>query len=392
MSRYVTIKKNIGENKMENTSVVNPVFKNIKDFLADSEKNTLMEKCYSAIRENHERKFDSSLKRLDNEKFDAHFPLVSAVVLTANKFECDALNYLVSIQNGGEVYKRQDKIHIFEDIDMYSPVAYILKISSSYILHLLANETGSYTPGGSSDLVRYVSENKLLRPSCIMSFGICYGRDPGTQKIGDVIIPRKLYPWSIGQKFYEGRFEIKHDNFNLSLEDKFPKNNIYSTIAEYCDDDNGRTIEKNVDIKGEKFNFKISVYCGNISTGEAVVSSEEYKEKIRLATHNEKEMGGEMEGYGLAKECIYYAKIPCIIAKGICDWGELKDIEKVFSENHENYPEDLKDKLQAYAAFCSGISLLDLFLEEGDKFLSLNIINGLKKKGICSEYSSCCQG
>ena len=44
MSRYVTIKKNIGENKMENTSVVNPVFKNIKDFLADSEKNTLMEK------------------------------------------------------------------------------------------------------------------------------------------------------------------------------------------------------------------------------------------------------------------------------------------------------------------------------------------------------------
>ena len=100
MSRYVTIKKNIGENKMENTSVVNPVFKNIKDFLADSEKNTLMEKCYSAIRENHERKFDSSLKRLDNEKFDAHFPLVSAVVLTANKFECDALNYLVSIQNG----------------------------------------------------------------------------------------------------------------------------------------------------------------------------------------------------------------------------------------------------------------------------------------------------
>lgn len=371
---------------MECTVVNNPVFKNIKSFIEDNNKISLMEKCYKTIRENHERKFDRSLDCLENNEFDAYFPLVSAVILTANKFECDTLNYLVLKEKDGNVHKRRDKINIFKGRDIHSPVAYIIKISSSYILHLLANETGSYTPGGSSDLVRYISNNSLLRPSCIISFGICYGRDPDSQMIGDVLIPRKLYPWSVGQKIVEEDLIIKHDNFNLSLEDKFSENDIYSAIASYCDDDNGRISKKKIKIDGEDCSFSVKISYGNMSTGEAVVSSKHFKEQIINANHNVKEIGGEMEGYGLAKECIYYAKIPCVIIKGICDWGELKNIEKAFDENGVNYPEKLKDKLQAYAAFCAGIALLDLFFVERDKFLFLNIINWLKKQKICDKY------
>lgn len=371
---------------MGNAVTENPVFKNIKKFIEDEEKNALMEKCYSAIRTEGDRVFDRSLPYLSSNDFDAYFPLVSAVIFTANKFECDTLNYLVINQNGGTVHKRREKIHIFGNSDIHSPVAYILKVSSSYILHLLANETGSYTPGGSSDLVRYISGNPALRPSCIISFGICYGRNPDEQIIGDVLIPRKLYPWSIGQKVVEEELQIKNDNFNLWLEEKFDKNDIYSSIAMYCNDGDGRIIEKSIKINNEEIKFKINISYGNVSTGEAVVSSKILKDKIAAANRNEKEIGGEMEGYGLAKECVYYAKIPCVIIKSICDWGELKNIEKAFEENGVNFPNNLKDKLQAYASFCAGLTLLDLFLEEGDKLLTSSIINGLKEKYICNEY------
>jgi|GEM_PF-2187166 len=371
---------------MGNAVKENPVFKNIKKFIEDEEKNALMEKCYSAIRAEGDREFDRSIPFLTSNDFDAYFPLVSAVIITANKFECDALNYLVINQNGGIVHKRREKIHIFGNSDMHSPVAYILKVSSSYILHLLANETGSYTPGGSSDLVRYISGNSALRPSYIISFGICYGRNPDEQTIGDVLIPRKLYPWSIGQKIVEEELQIKNDNFNLWLEEKFDKNYIYSSIAMYCNDGDGRIIEKSIKINNEEIKFKINISYGNVSTGEAVVSSKILKDKIAAANRNEKEIGGEMEGYGLAKECVYYAKIPCVIIKSICDWGELKNIEKAFEENSVNFPNNLKDKLQAYASFCAGLALLDLFLEEGDNLLASSIINWLKEKYICNEY------
>ncbi len=371
---------------MENNVTQNPVFKNIKEFIEDKEKNVIMENCYSAIRTEGERVFEHSLPCLAPSDFDAYFPLVSAVIFTANKFECDMLNYLILNQNVGTVHKRRDKIHIFGNSDMHSPVAYMLKVSSSYILHLLANETGSYTPGGSSDLVRYINGNSALRPSCIISFGICYGRNPDKQMIGEVLIPRKLYPWTIGQKVVEEELQIKHDDFNLCLEEKFDKNNIYSSISMYCNDDEGRIIEKSIKIKNEEKKFKIKVSYGNMSTGEAVVSSKILKDKIVVANQNEKEIGGEMEGYGLAKECVYYAKIPCVIIKSICDWGELKNIEKAFEENGVKYPKNLKDKLQAYASFCAGLALLDLFLVEGDKLLASSIINWLKEKCICNEY------
>lgn len=363
----------------------NIVVSNIKIFLQDKYKSSLMEKCYDLIRKDGERYFDLSLNCFDNNEFDKYFPLVSVVIITANKFECDTLNYLISVQYGGLVNKRKDRIHIFENSSLYSPTAYLLKFESSYILHLCAAETGSYTPGGSSDLVRYVSSNSMLCPSCIISFGICYGRDPDTQMIGDVLIPRKLYPWSIGQKIDEYQMKIKHDNFNLNLEEKFSKEDIYSFISQYCDNEDVRKIKKCININSEECEFEIKVCYGNLSTGEAVVSSEEFKNKISYASRIEKELGGEMEGYGLAKECVYYTKIPCVIIKGICDWGELKNIEKYLKEEDVEYPDNLKDKLQAYASFCAGLALVDLFLVE-ERFLSLKFINRLKEKQICDSF------
>lgn len=372
------------ESEMEKEEIF--VIENIKRFL-DSEKKELMEFCYSSIRNNkNERYFKDSINVVKDSEFDSLFPLVSLVVLTANKVECDSLNYVVFKQNDSGLIKRKHAIPIFEGSDLGAPDAYLFKMHSTYILHLNAYETGSNTPGGSTDLVRFISCNSFINPICIISFGICYGRDPNNQNIGDVLIPKKLYAWSVGQKIGDEGLKIKHDNFNFWLEDKFSESGIYSILNDFCNGDDGKTLKDSIELVKEinkskkKYDFIIKVVEGNMSTGEAVVSSPEAKDQIRAAIRNDKEFGGEMEGYGIAKECIFFANIPFFMVKAICDWGICKDIDKKLEKENVLCPKNLKDKLQSYSAFCAAMTLVQLLNGEKDKFLSLGIINWMCNK------------
>lgn len=372
-----------------------PIVDYMKKFLF-SDAGKLMEYCYAAIRDlDHNRFHRNQIEVLEDNWFDSLFSIVSCVILTANRIECDTLNYVISKQCSGNLKKRKHPLPIFENSDYGAPEAYIFDQGSSVILHLRAYETGSNTPGGSTDLVRYISNHHLLRPNSIISFGICYGRDTESQDIGDVIIPKKLYPWSIGQKLAAERvgkggrkkekFTIKHDNFNLCLEDKFSSTGIYSSLRDFCNnDENECRISASLVLASEVRKFSVKVSLGDMSTGEAVVSSAKVKEQIKQSTGNVKELGGEMEGYGLAKECIYYAKIPCFIVKAICDWGEDKNIDQLLIEESIKAPSHLKDKLQAYAAFCAGIALIELFTREKQFFLSLNLLQWMEKKKFLS--------
>ncbi len=354
------------------------VIKNIKDFLENLDNVEIMEEYYSKLQQDGNRIFENRIPEESNDTFDSKFKNVSIVVLTANQFECDMLNYLASKHENSHLVKRKQALQIMGNNFHYAPRAYVFSINNYCILHLKAYDTGSYTPGGSADLARYISENKLLKPSCIVSFGICYGRNPDEQKIGDVIIPEKLYPWSIGLKVTDNDIYVKHDNFNLLLSEKFSSDPLYSEIENYCS--NTKTIKKEVIINNQdkitKYDLGVQLTYGNISTGEAVISSKIAKEEIPKINGNEKEIGGEMEGYGLAKECIYQSSIPCLIVKAICDWGEIKNIEEglaeyvdsntgsmIFTDNVKKYTNKnncLKDKLQVYAALCAGFVFFDI--------------------------------
>ena len=351
----------------------------MKDFLS-SNNQKLMNCCYNAILDgNGDRYHRRQIPVLDDKEFDTRFPLVASVILTANKIECDSLNYMFSQQEGVSLYRRKRLLSIFLGSNFGAPEAYMIQWRSSFILHLRASETGANTPGGSTDLVRYVSRHQVLFPSSIISFGICYGRKPGVQNIGDVIIPKRLYPWSIGQKISEEGFKIKNDEFNLSLEERFASSGIYSSLREFCNGEDGRILKGPVSFPSRRNgscsrSFSVKVTLGNMSTGEAVVSSAKAKKLIQESMGNEKELGGEMEGYGLAKECIYYTQIPCLIVKAICDWGEAKNIDKVLEDAHLPFPPHLKDKLQAYAAFCAGVVLTQLLEQEKEVLLPLYLI------------------
>ena len=83
------------------------------------------------------------------------------------------------------------------------------------------------------------------------------------------------------------------------------------------------------------------------------------------AATSQKVLAGEMEGYGVFKECKGYSyNIPCLIIKAICDWGVAKSIEP-----HEN-GSVLKDKIQAFATSCS-CKILEKMLQKNVFFTSL---------------------
>lgn len=367
----------INIDKPQRTEAEESVISSIINFL-ESEQCELMNKCFFSIRNrNNERVFKESIGILDDLEFDMLFPLVSNVIITANKIESDCLNYVISKQLNAYIKKRKHNINIIPDHNVGAADAYIFKMDTFYMLHINAFETGSNTPGGSTDIVRFISNNHFLKPTSIISLGVCYGRDPDKQEIGNVIIPQKLYPWSIGQKIVDKTLKIKNDDFNLWLFSLFDKSKIYSALRDYCNGEDGKTITGSislVELNSDRM-FRIKTTMGNMSTGEAVVSSEDMKEIIVEATGNYKELGGEMEGYGIAKECAYYAHIPCIIIKSICDWGILKNIEDILKEKNIIFPQYLKDKLQSYAAFCSSIVLVDLYHKENELLFSLDFIN-----------------
>lgn len=363
--------------KTERTEIEKNVISSTKLFL-ESEQGKLMNMCFSSIRDDdNDRFFKELIDEIEDYEFDMLFPLVSNVILTANKIECDSLNYIISKQNNAYIKKRKHNLNIIPNHNVGAADVYIFKIDSFYLLHINAFDTGSNTPGGSTDIVRYISNNPLLKPTSIISFGVCYGRNPSKQKIGDVIIPQKLYPWSIGQKIVDKTLTIKNDDFNLRLFSLFDENNIYSTLRDFCNGEDGKNITGSIELAGLKDiqSFRIKTTMGNMSTGEAVVSSDDAKRIIVEATSNYKELGGEMEGYGIAKECAYYAKIPCIIIKSICDWGVLKNIEDILEEEGIECPKYLKDKLQSYAAFCAGIVLINLYNKEKEAIFSLKLID-----------------
>lgn len=287
---------------------------------------------------------------IDEKAYLDELMRVSAVILTANYFESEILNLSTSSKNGKRIKQLNNGISLFEGGGIVK--AYLMEIGDYNVLHLNAPETGSNTPCGSSDLARYVRACEYLNPSCIVSFGICFGIDPEQHKIGHTIVAKKLYPWSVALKISNDYiWQVKSDDYSLNLSKEWP--NLY----------------KQIDEKAKAFQGDGSGQCvwlGNMITSEAVISSEKVKNDAIDRSHGHSIIGGEMEGYGLAKECIHYNKTPCIVLKAICDWGAVKDIDQYLKSRLPNYNETAhyKDRIQAYAAHCAYQFLEILFTEK----------------------------
>ncbi len=347
-------------NKVKKVPVlVEDVVQSVNTFVKMNEKD-LSKHYYSIIDKSSYPQTKASTSKIyqdiDEEEFSAELLNVSVVIITANYFESEILNYNSYLENDkSKVLRLNIGLDIFNenDNDFRLVKAYVFSLNGYRILHLHAPETGSNTPCGSADLVRYIYSNPLLKPTCIISFGICFGIDCNKQQIGETIVGQKIYPWSIGIKINERDWKIKHDDYIIDL--RKSSKSLWYKIEE--------VINGTINNRSDKNFFKVSF--GNIITGEAVVNNQKEKLKAIERAYGCDITAGEMEGYGLAKECIYYSHIPCLIIKAICDWGACKDINKYLDESFSNIIRNtLKDQMQAYAAYYAFVFLRKLFYEE----------------------------
>lgn len=312
---------------------------------------------------------------IENDAYFAKLLSVSVVILTANYFESEILNLNLSKKYNCPVLRLKDDLQLLQGEKLSQ--AYILELESYTILHLHAPDTGSNTPCGSADLVRYVNECEYLNPNCIISFGICFGTNMKDYNLGDSIIAKKIYPWSIGVKISRDKqgnttWTTKSDDYIISLETN--ARGLFRKIEEVCNATTNLCI-------GQK------VHLGNMITSEAVVSNELVKRSAEVAAHGWEIIGGEMEGYGLVKEALYYgphengmSRIACVILKAICDWGAVKNFDEDIEQKLNSVmvvKKSYKDQLQAYTAYCAYKVLEDLF--EKKVFDNNNILSSFTK-------------
>lgn len=358
-------------NEVKNNEIKEEIIDAVSKFI--KENITAINKQYNNVVDKSsvdQLKFKTSkiYKNISISEYNEELTSVSVVILTANYFEREVLNFNAYNDNKVQIKRLSNKIKLFCTKDFRVVDAYILKIDKYTILHLHAPETGSNTPCGSADLVRYINSNMYLQPTCIVSFGVCYGIDWKKQNIGDTIIAEKIYPWSVGIKLDENGWHIKHDGYIIDIREHFSI--LYSNINDIILGQTNK--EKNVPLRNAKL--------GNMLTGEAVLSNEEIKVEAIQKAFGFNILGGEMEGYGLAKECIYYLNTPCMIVKSICDWGACKNIEDDLCKHLNNGKKgNYKDQLQAYAAYCAYTVLKKFFYENlfGTESLIENIKNFL---------------
>jgi Nucleoside phosphorylase len=270
---------------------------------------------------------------------------VSVVLLTANKYEKNVLHQYFNNTTKNKIQKCKICILSKGDDSLYTQ-GYFFEWHGYFIFHIDAITTGSHTKGGSADLVRYIIESKYIYPTIIISVGICFGIDDKKNSLGDVVISEKVYPYFIGAKITDGDVFINDDHFFRSNQ------HLISNIKSLF---NSNKLSKNND----------RTFLGNIITGEAVISDESVR-NIFAGAIKQEVIGGEMEGYGLFKECQGYAHtVPCLIVKSICDWAAVKNINKEDIPTDYNLGNDeidkMKDSIQSFASLRSAIILEKLF-------------------------------
>lgn len=306
-----------------------------KSFLDEAGKRTENEKDYknyedsflAFMREYEEKKKDdleASLKYYKDatttDFFNSHYISLNekhikfalarckVMIITANPIEKAVLHHKI-VDYGSIIMTR-----ILCETTAY----YIFKWGKYWVAHIHQSQTGAWKDMGTNFTIG--DALKLFTPNVIISLGIAFGIDYNTQNIGDVLVSRRLFPYS----------ENKRDE-------------------DYVKPD--RTQDKTIDdwlhVRLENaIGFLDGVTYGDILSGGSVMSSFKEKDRICLGyTKADYIIGGEMEGNAVFQ----YAKkvdIPGVVIKGICDWGVAKN--GIFPNDPER--EDLfKDSLQAFA-------------------------------------------
>lgn len=242
------------------------------------------------------------------------------LLLTANQVENRMVTHLLYQYGNRKKLRWRD----------YEKCVYRLtKIGSIKVAHLVPLNTGSFSREGSRKAIERALG--IFRPMLVVSLGVAFGVDANKQTLGDVLISQKILSNETNSRV-DGKIILRSD------ETYFTSDQICTRWGSFLDSE----IQP-----FEKYGFRW--YFGPLLSGGSVVSDAE--EKLRLiqaaARKEEKSIGGEMEGTGIYAEC-RGPDVPCIVIKGICDWGALKNGWDLVTDGEANNGQ-VKDCVQAFA-------------------------------------------
>jgi len=299
--------------------------------------SALLDKSYKKFKNAENTDFNQRYIYMYDKDLKIALSQCKVLILTANPIEKAVFHFCITEQT-------KEKIRRFRYKELF---VYVLKWGRYWVAHIPQLETGANKDHGSNKTLQRVLE--VFSPNIVISLGVAFGIDNKTQNIGDVIVSKRLFPYS----------ENKRD------EDKIkPDRNQDKTIDDWLHASLVNTI-----------GFLDDVTYGSVLSGGSVMSSFEEKDKVCLGyTKNDFIVGGEMEGTALF-QIAKTEGIPCAIIKGICDWGVAKN--DIFPEDRAK-EEVFKDSLQAYAmeeAFEKCMPLLmDKTLFNEPKFNSFHVL------------------
>lgn len=290
---------------MSNNKRVNDEIKeNVCDFFRENAKE-----CIDILLKADDPQISKIYQKVNEQAIRNYFADANILLLTANKYEANILHQSI-YEKQNKQDKRIAKIELHFSNSIY--YFYFFDWGRYKVAHAVANSTGSNTIGGAEDMIRISFRYKEFQPLAVISFGICFGINHKKQRLGDVIISDKVYSYGEGLKIKGQKLEIIDDN-NFIVVDS-----LRQSLKRLRDENVLSNVER--------------VFIGNYITGEAVMSNEAFKQKIVKSVTTNEVLGGEMEGYGMFKECMQYGrtgngqvKLPCVIIKAICDWGAQKN-------------------------------------------------------------------
>lgn len=275
------------------------------------------------------------------------------MIITANPIERAILHQRIIDNKGGKITS------VICGTIMY----YIFKWDKYWIAHIHQGQTGAEKDLGTSVAIGDALD--FFTPNVIISLGVAFGIDYKTQNIGDVLVSRRLFPYSANKRDED---YVKPDR----TQDKTIDDWLHVRLDNAVD-------------------FLDTVTYGGVLSGGSVISSGQEKDRICLGyTEADYIIGGEMEGNAVFQ----YTKrigIPGVVIKGICDWGVLKNgvYGKDGEKGDEEKEEALKTKLQSYAMMQVVEKCKPLF---HDKTLFASSKNNAVNKHLKEKYMVCLIG
>ncbi len=263
----------------------------------------------------------------DKAELNKRLRSCKTLILTANSIEGITLTRLLMKLNSGKLLDR-----IVADKRLYQ----FAEVEGFKIVHIWPDNVSSFTQHGAFKALS--DAFKRFSPERVISLGVAFGADATIQEIGDVLVSQSIIPYDAFNKVTDGTINLAPTEVYQTdvgaLGGWFPYLNQRDQLYHFCSDENHTSFRW---------------FYGPLLSGGTVFSDMIEKDRLFDAAKRMAyiPIGGEMEGNGVYFAC-EQAVIPCIVVKGICDWGVLKNGWK-FAEKPNLDIDTIKDCIQAYA-------------------------------------------